>query len=238
MVHRRDLLKSALVLASGSVASANFAATVPADGKKLLADVVKSYAAMSSYQDEGNVTSHVGDDSSYKIAFTNLYKSPALFRFRFAVPHPYPPLHDIVTNYDVGFDGAAGYFVLKRPEKPATAVPVQNLNLALARATGVSLGAAHTLSRLLVREVSGVSMLDLVNPQIGEDTTLDGTACYSLSAQHPRGGEWGLWIAMDTLLVRKLRVYSAGQNSAYSEEVHEHVRVNQPIDDGQFKPDA
>ena len=242
MIRRRDLLTSTLVLATGGLAGAEFTAAAPpeaaVDAETLLAKVVQAYASLSSYEDSGSVTPDDGSESPYRISFTTLYRSPSLFRFAFDTPHPYLPLRYIVTKYEVGFDGAAAYFVMTPHEKPPQSVPTPNVNMALARATGISSGSAHNISRLLLRDVSGLSILDLVDARLLEDAQINGVECHAISTQHPRGGEWTLWIEKDTLLIRKLRTPLGAQDGMFSEEVHDNIRINQAIDDSRFKIDA
>ncbi len=243
MIRRRDLLTSTLVLATGGLAGTDFTAAAPAaqaaDGPSLLASMVRAYAALSSYEDSGTITRVDGSDSPYQINFSTLYKSQSLFRFAFANPHPYLPLRHIVTQYQVGFDGAAAYFVSTPFEKPSQSVPTQNLSQALARATGISSGAAHNISRLLLRGISGLSIPDLVRARLLDDAKINGVECYAISARHPRSGyEWVLWIQKDTLLIRKLRTPIGAPDGKFSEETHDNIRINQNIDDVRFKIDA
>ncbi len=235
MVHRREILTSALVLATGGLTGADPAAALPpADAPTLLRRVVKAYAALNSYQDSGTVTRYDGSDSPYQTPFMTAYQSPSLFRFSFSRPHPYPPLRHIVTKVDLGFDGTAAFYVTKRYDKPPMSQPTQDLNEAIARATGISSGAAHTISQLLLRDISGFSILELVEARSLDDTRFNGIECHLISAQHPKGGEWRFWIEKDTLLIRKLRTYPGAQDESFSEEVHENIRVNQPLEASRF----
>jgi hypothetical protein len=209
------------------------------DAKALLESVVRRYASIRSYQDSGTVTQYDGRESPYRIDFANAYKSPSLFRFAFAAPHPYPPLHNYVIHYVLGFDGSAAYFRMKPPDQPQTKEASQNVGLAIAKGTGISSGAAHTISRLLLPDVGGLSILDLVDVRATEDATIAGVQCLSVTAQHPRGaGEWKLWIEKDTLLMRRLTVRRDPSGASFTEEVHQEIRVNEPIDDRQFSADT
>jgi hypothetical protein len=66
---------------------------------------------------------------------------------------------------------------------------------------------------------------------LNEDTHIDGITCYSISAQHPRGDGRELWIEKDTLLLRKV---IGTRQTAMSEEIRENIRVNDPLEVGQF----
>jgi hypothetical protein len=239
MMHRRDIVKSAAMIAASGLSLVKLAAAAPAqDAKGLLESVVHRYASLSSYEDTGTVTRYDGGESPYRIDFMNVYKSPSMFRFAFAVPHPYPPLHDIVTHYVLGSDGSAAYFRMKRQDQPERVEAPQSVSLAIAKGTGISSGAAHTISRLLLPDVTGLSILDLVDAQSAEDATIADVKCFSVTAQHPRGGEWQLWIEKETSLIRKMTVRHDPDSESYSEELHENIRINGPIDDRQFSAEA
>jgi hypothetical protein len=239
MMHRRDLVKSAAMIAAGGLSWAKLAAAASAqDARALLESVVQRYASMSSYQDTGTVTQFDARESPYRIDFVNAYKSPSLFRFAFAAPHPYPPLHEFVIRYVLGFDGSAAYFRMKPQDEPERLEAPGNVGLAIAKGTGISSGAAHTISRLLLPGVGGLSILDLVDAQTTENAMIADVQCLSVTAQHPRGGEWKLWIERDTLLLRKMTVRHNPDSESFSDEVHENIRVNGPIDDRQFSAEA
>jgi hypothetical protein len=239
MIYRRDVVKSAAMFAAGGLSLAKLVAAAPGqDAKALLESVVQRYASISSYQDSGSVTRYDGGESPYRIDFTNAYKSPSLFRFAFAVPHPYPPLRNIVAHYVLGFDGSAAYFRMKPQDQPETKEASRHVGLAIANGTGISSGAAHTISRLLLPDVGGLSILDLVDMQSTEVATIADVTCLSVTAQHPRGGEWKLWIEQDTLLIRKMTVRHDPDSESFSEEVHDDIRVNEPIDDREFSADT
>jgi hypothetical protein len=242
MMRRREILKSAALLATGGLAYTRMgAAEAEPDAETLLRNVVQRYSAMRSYADTGTVSQVINsnsDDAPYRIDFTTAYQSPSLFRFAFSRPHSYPSLSYIVTNYVVGFDGSVAYLATKGPDKPAELELANTLNMALAQATGISSGSAHTIGRLLLRDVSGLSFLDLVGARLMADAAVGGHQCYAISAQHPRGGEWQLWIEKDTLLLRKLRMSLGTQTGLDSEEIHDNIRVNQPIDASVFRSDT
>jgi hypothetical protein len=102
-------------------------------------------------------------------------------RFTFFSPHPHPPLAHIITEHAAAFDGTEGYVVMKRPEDIRAIRTVKSLKLAIAGATGISSGSAHTIGRLLLPDVEGMSVLDLINPRFNPAADLDGTSsCYSI----------------------------------------------------------
>jgi hypothetical protein len=189
------------------------------DAEKVLQDVVALYASMNSYMDSGYVTTtFVETGRLRRISFSTLYQKPSLFRFAFSTPHPHPPLNYIVTQHVVGFDGIEGYSLTKKYDSSQALKSINSLELVVAGATGISSGSAHTIGRLLLPEVGGLSILELVSPQLEDEMDIDGITCYSIAARHPQGGEWELWIEKEALLLRKV---IRADGLARNEEVRE-----------------
>lgn len=202
------------------------------NAENVLRDMVTLYASMNSYLDSGYVTRQLVETGLvHRISFSTLYQKPSFFRFTFFRPHGHPPLSHIVTQHVAGYDGREGYSLLKEHNEAQARVSIKSLSSAVARATGISAGSAHTIGRLLLPEVGGLSILDLVSPRLEEETDIDGITCYSITAQHPKGGERELWIEKDTLLLRKVINL---ETTARTEEVRENIRINEPIESGLF----
>jgi len=114
--------------------------------------------------------------------------------------------------------------VILRPDDAQAIKEITTLRLAIAGATGISSGSAHTIGRLLLPEIEGVAILDLLNPQLREETGVDGLEYFSIAARHPKGGDRELWIEKDTLLLRRVICL---RETARAEEVREGIRVNE-----------
>jgi hypothetical protein len=194
---------------------------------ELLRHMASQYAAFTSYRDTGYVLSTFSENGVvYRMSLSTLYQQPNHFRFTFFRPHPHPPLAHIVTEHTIGFDGTEGYALKKGPKDIRAIKTVMPLRQGIAGATGISSGSAHTIGRLLLRDVGGVSVLDLRNPHFNSPTNRDGADCYSISTELPKGGERELWIEKDTLCLRK--VVGFGE-SVRSEEVRENIHVNESL---------
>ena len=201
------------------------------DPQALLQRVAQAYSAMTSYQDNGRVALVNGDDPPFQIDFATLYKRPSLFRFEFSRPHPYAPLRHIVSKYVVGFDGTAAYSRNERYQRAPQLETRKDLQSAIAGATGISSGSAHSISCLLLPEVSGFSILDLVEVRMHEMTQIDGIPCYRVVGNSPRGGEWDCTIERDSLLIRRIKTRFGEYPN---EEYLENIRVDRPLDDRLF----
>jgi len=199
----------------------------PLSAQDLIRDVVEHYAQMSSYQDMGVVRQWFNAKAPpLETTFSTSFKKPSLFRFEFASPHPYPPLRHIITTHVIGSDGTTAYTLVKEHEATARVEIEESLSMAVAGATGISSGSAHTIGRLLLPEVGGLSLMDLVRPSRKQDRSFLGAVCYCIDAKHPRGPTLELWIEKNTLLLRKL-VQSARKNP--SEELRQGIRVDQLV---------
>ncbi len=180
--------------------------TADPDARDVLRAVVERYAALGSYSDTGEVATRIAATGMVRrITFSTLYQRPSFFRFTFFTPHPHPPLGHLVTEHAAGHDGTVGYSVAKRPDGTVARKSPISLEAAVARATGISSGSAHTIGRLLLPEVQGSGLLDLVDARRGDDVVIDGQSCYSITAQAPKGGRrQELWIEQDSYLIRRL----------------------------------
>jgi hypothetical protein len=198
--------------------------TTDVDAEDILHGMIALYASLTAYVDTGHVMTQLkGTGLMHRIPFSTLYQKPSLFRFTFFKPHAHPPLAHLVTQYVAGFDGMEGYILRKGPDDAQPDKSTKTLGLAVAGVTGISSGAAHTIGRLLLPQVTGLSIADLLNPRLNDEARIEDTVCYSISALLPKGGEREMWIEKDTLLLR--RVISL-RETARCEEMRENISVN------------
>jgi hypothetical protein len=201
------------------------------EARQLLERVASTYASMTSYSDVGCVVQHLRpDDPVLRTEFSTLYSRPNLYRFEFARPHPHPPLRHMVTRHVVGSDGFGAYALRQEFEMPPIFQARRDLSHALSSVAGVSSGSAHHIARLLL-DVDGLSILDLAEPRIIEDESIDGVICHRICALLPRGGERRLSFERNSLLLRRIQTRCP---TVSSDELHRQLRVNLPLDDALF----
>jgi hypothetical protein len=199
--------------------------TAGLDAQDVLHAVVEKYASIASYSDTGQVTTRTAASGLvHRITFATMHQRPSLFRFTFFRPHAYPPLGHLMTEHVAGYDGTVGYCEAKRLGGTTARRSPISLEVAIARATGISSGSAHTIGRLLLPQVGGQSILDLMDAQRGEDVAINGTSCYSITARWPRGDRsQEFWIEKDSCLLRQ-RITRSEQSE--SVEVRENISVD------------
>ncbi|HLX68487.1 MAG TPA: hypothetical protein VKV04_02565 [Verrucomicrobiae bacterium] len=153
--------------------------------QQILEAVSQVYAACATYLDSGQVTTRFiyPDDCSPRISvrpFTTAFHRPDRFRFefrsRFKAKDPW-------QRYIVWADGelVRTWWDIKRGvQEPASVA------LALAGATGVSGGSAHTIPDLLMPDrVGGRRLTELAELMSLGDETLGGGDCCRLSGRFP-----------------------------------------------------
>jgi hypothetical protein len=136
--------------------------------------------------------------------FETRYLSPGYFRFAFERPHPFPPLKHKITRSVVGHDGDSAYLHTQHDGRPASLSRPGSLDLAVAMATGISSGTAHTIGALLFAEVGGWSLLDLRRLRFRRQRVVSGVRCVCVSGIHPRGGRVSAWFGAEDMLLRRL----------------------------------
>jgi hypothetical protein len=208
--------------------------------QEVLREMVARYRSMTSYSDSGEVTTTGRSNTAGlpRVTFATLFKRPAYFRFSFERAHAYEPLGHLATQHVAGSDRArGGYFTQKAYDGHVSEKTPIKLELAIARATGISRGSAHTIGRLLLPEVGGRSLLNSLESQRTADVEVDGTPCYAIKTRGSRGDhEEELWIEMGSFLLRKL---FSRHEERESVESRERITVDMPLEDSLFdRPNA
>jgi hypothetical protein len=155
----------------------------PMTAEQILAEMTRVYAACRSYRDFGVVRRRFGglpgipeseDDRPFRTAFVR----PDRFRFEFSSTHANTSgrtryiVHASGETIQTGWDVSPG---IERSE---------GLSSALAGATGVSGGSAHTVPAMLLPDlVRGRRLTDLEEVSLLDDGDHDGAACYRVQGR-------------------------------------------------------
>lgn len=193
------------------------------NAREFLVEVATRYRAIVSYSDVGVVRPTWKPDP-LSCWFETQYENPGRFRFQFIRPHPYRKLRHLLTKYIAGSDGTAAYFVTEERGQSPVVETQESLEMAVAGATGISQGTAHTIGGLLLECVGGFSFSMLQRPLFRSARNFDGVACYRVSGVFPPIGRFTLWVGMQDLLLRKVV-----NHSHRKEEIRFKIEVNKPI---------
>ena len=191
---------------------------------QIIARMAKVYSECQTYSDSGTVTTVFHSDARNETVvkhFSTAMVRPSKFRFEFSEQQ------NTESRYIVWQDGddvRTWWDVNKRSEREDT------LGMALAGATGVSSGSAHTIPALLMPdEIGGRLLTDLEAAKLGNKIVLDGHACYTIEALYA-GDLIAIWIDEQTYLVRRIDSTSVFDGFTTTETTVYDPVVDQEVD--------
>jgi hypothetical protein len=159
----------------------------------VLTAVAGAYASASEYEDHGEVLK----GSTPCVRFQTRFRRDQLFHFEYEGGHPGQPLQPWarVTRED----GRLTFWTVLNVVAP------ESLSLCIAALTGISSGSAHRVPCLLMpAEVGGWRATDLVGAVLKPDCDIDGTVCFHIRGNHPRGlGSVSLFIEKERHFIRR-----------------------------------
>jgi outer membrane lipoprotein-sorting protein len=193
------------------------------------------YAAIESYQDRGVMLTKWPDKpQADKILFTTFFRRPNRFRFEWTSHHPYPPLRHLKTHHVIWSDGTNAFSYRDQNGKVE---PEESLVMAIAGATAISKGSALTVSNMLLPDLEAVSLMDLRDLHLREDT-FEAKNCYCVRGQDSRGDQHEVYIGAGDYVLRS--VSTSRRNGTISEEIRREIQIDERIDEHifQFHPEA
>ncbi len=203
----------------------------------ILQRVANVYATAKSYQDTGVVKPASGGTAIFlsDVPFSTAYRAPDRFRFEFVAMHPVmispPGLRGIV--YRNGKDIEQWSF------SKSSAAP--SLDIALARATGVSSSAAHNIPALLMPHmISGRKLTNARDAKLLAEAPCDGRTCYRVQEAYSRSGITEIvWIDRSSFLIRRIDSQLTLPNNVRSDfSTLYHPVIDEPVADAALKFDA
>ena len=146
---------------------------------EILATMAASYAKCETYSDTGTATTTLTtSDGIHKSAkpFTTSFVRNGSFRFQFSESGAPNSLYVVWTD---------GNSVLTWWGLNQKKTSESSLELALAGATGVSGGSAHTVPALLIpNQVGGREITDIRHPTRGADASIDDAQCFVIHGSY------------------------------------------------------
>lgn len=174
------------------------------DAATIMEIMAQTYSSSSTYRDTGavsNKTSILGIDIealSEPIRFSTAFVRPDRFRFEFEYQFSERDWYRYVVHADP--TGARTTWDIE----PGI-TEEQSLGLALAGATGVSRGAAHTIPALLIPEtVGGWRLTELESLSRIGNGVINGRECLKIRGEHPAGPPVIIWIDPETFLIKRI----------------------------------
>ena len=164
------------------------------EAREIMNRMAEVYLTCSAYRDKGTVLTtsfYAGDTDTEEVRFMTAFVRPDRFRFEFV---------EDSDRYIVHSDssGTRTWWDLTGLDEE------ESLDLALAGATGVSMGAAHTIPSLLLNEKDSHRLTDLTELTLLPDEKLGGVLCHRIEGKNWRGDTESLWIDKTTYLLRRI----------------------------------
>jgi hypothetical protein len=172
---------------------------------KIIAMMADVYKGCGSYSDSGVVKTVFFSKHGRRVdetPFTTAFVRPDRFRFEYSSKFPWPGAEP--QRYIVWADGkdVRSWWDLQPGVKKE-----DSLRLAVATATGVSSGSAHTIPNLLMpRGIGGWSVVELRHPERIADAMVDDVSCYRVQGRRKDSDSEPitLWISKRTLLIHQI----------------------------------
>lgn len=214
------------VLAAQFPESSEPADSDPMNPSEIISRVVGAYGQCKSYRDSGtSVTRFVGKrPSEEQIEFKTVFRRPEAFRFEYRAKlgdptNPSPGFEDRMIVHRDKSGVHTWWSIEGGSESP------KSLSLALAGATGVSSGTAHTIPVLLMPlEIGGRSLGTAGDWSLLSEESEGGVPCCRLKRSKDKGTET-IWIDKARFLIlrlddtHKFDDYDTERTTRYSPEI-------------------
>lgn len=221
-----------LLIAAASILAVGPAKT-PAQptAQQIIQRMGQTYASCKSYRDTGTVTSVYHEPQVEGMQsvthFQTAFARPDRFRFGYSTSREAGVLSDRMIVWTS--KGKVHTWWNVEPKVTTE----ESLSMAIAGATGVSSGSAHTVPRLLMpNKVSGWPLTELSSPKLVGTESVGGTICYKIESNGARQSTTA-WIAKQSYLITKI-VEKPKKLKVVETTVYQ-AKLNVKIPDSAFK---
>ena len=167
--------------------------------RQIIERMAKTYSTCKSYRDSGVVKTifiQLWGKRTAEKPFTTAFVRPDRFRYEYRDNSHTNPNSYIVWRK--AQEVQTWWFINSVVEKQ------ESLDMALAGATGVSGGSAHTIPALLLpNEIGGRRITDITEMKRVDDVKLEKTDCFRIEGKFA-GNPTTLWIDKVTFLIRRI----------------------------------
>lgn len=176
----------------------------------------KAYRSFESYSDTGCMEEFWDPDTDdarvTALRFSTHFKRPNFFRFEWRNYSDCSELPDDVNV--IWSDGKKSYRKYRYDEKPKRD---SDLSMAVAGATGVSSGTAHSISSLLIEDVGGFTLTNLENPTCTGSGFIGDEECHQI---HSVKRNNDIWISKQRSIILRI-------DEDYTIETQKHTGVTE-----------
>ncbi len=216
----------------GEIASFKPVASKPQlTAKNILDKMAKVYAECKTYKDHGVVKTVFIDDETRIVEkpFETCFVRPFDFRFEYSEKGLRPPCYIVWNNKT---ETKKWFYADKNKIKKEV-----SLSMAIAGATGVSGGSAHTIPNLLIDEIRGYGLKTLKKTKLLEEKRFDNSECYRIQGYcgpvRLKNGVTSkplvVWIDKKTFLVRRIDEATEFPRFKTTTMTTYYPTINQPI---------
>ena len=167
----------------------------------ILIEMGKAYRSFESYSDLGRMKTiwEAGTDRERvtELRFSTYFRRPHFFRFEWSKHWLGSKLTEEVNV--IWCDGKNAYKKYSYDKKP---IRTNGLGMAVAGATGVSSGTAHSIIALLIEDIGGYTFNDLENPSFRGSGLVDGEECYLVHGGELRSTD--IWISKQRSIILRI----------------------------------
>jgi outer membrane lipoprotein-sorting protein len=193
------------------------------DADEIIRRMVSVYDKANSYQDVGIVqrsSASKPDVFNLVNSFKTFFVRPAHLRFQWAeIEFREPEESNIIWSDGTGVFSYSHLMGLEKEE---------SISMAVAGATGISSGAAHTVTTLLIPDVSGFRITEMKGLTLLREENFEGTGCFVVRGYHPFGFPIDIWVGKNDFLLRRMRQRS-GDDGEIEEEIRRDVKLDEAI---------
>jgi outer membrane lipoprotein-sorting protein len=195
-------MRKQLLALSAAVMALVCAAAEPSP-EEILRKVSEKYKSLESYSDEGTVVSDSVSDTrnfSFSKTFSLKLKKPSLYLIEWS-----GGTGGFTQSGAVWNNNDQPWLYMGAGNIMNSCAKIKDDSMALAAATGVSGGSAHTVPERFFDFMNGFS-LSLKNAKLEESEPVDGEDCYVISSDRVCKETW--WISKSRFLMLKRRTVS------------------------------
>jgi hypothetical protein len=189
-------------------------------GRQVLEETCAKYVSLTSYSDEGTVLRN--GESPGEIVFRTYFQRPRFFRFEYT--HTFQDRFNRTGSYrEVLCCDGARTFLHEDGKQPTL---FRHHSLGIAALTGVSMGAAHTIFAMLMKDVGGFLLTDLEQVSLTGKPSR-GAGFYRVKGFHRAGDLCQVSIRARDFLLQD--VAFTDQDGVTTVETHGDFRVDEPL---------